>query len=172
MVDYCFKWNYADGAPGMPLTEDEARIKDSAGEEYTAIMPPRAGTKSPVLVTPVWKTGVVVVTFLDDFGRKATEYTFMKKTEESFFLTRAHTWTYANDEPGLRLSDSSSHETLHYRDDGHVKRIIKNKVEHFQEIVEYTDVPVDANWEPIPTFSDYRSIARFERDGQVTNRIP
>lgn len=172
MVNYCFKWNYADGTPGEPLTEAEARVKDGAGEEYTAIMPPRAGTKSPTLVTPVWKTGVVVVTFLDDPGRKATEYTFMKKTDESLFLARANMWTYPNGEPGLRLSDSSSHETLNYREDGYVKRVVKNKVEHFQETVEYTDVPVDTNWEPVPRFGDYRSIARFERDEQVTNRVP
>jgi hypothetical protein len=31
--------------------------------------------------------------------------------------------------------------------------------------IEYTDVPVEANWEPIPRFGDYRSIARYERDG-------
>ncbi|MCP2163568.1 hypothetical protein [Goodfellowiella coeruleoviolacea] len=172
MVDYCFKWNYADGAPGEPLTEDEARVRDSAGEEYTAVMPPRPGTKSPVLVTPVWKTGVVVVTFLDDPGRKATEYTFMKKTDESLFLTRVHMWTYPSEQPGLRLSDSSSHETVHYREDGYVKRVVKNKVERFQETVEYTDVPVGTNWEPIPVFGDYRSIARYERDEQITNRIP
>src|SRR5688500_12851520 len=76
MVNYCFKWNYADGTPGEPLTEAEARVKDGAGEEYTAIMPSRPGAKSPTLVTPVWKTGVVVVTFQDDAGRKSTEYTF------------------------------------------------------------------------------------------------
>jgi hypothetical protein len=171
MVDYCFKWNYTEGAPGLSLTEDEARVKDGAGEEYTAIMPSRAGMESPVLVTLVWKTGVVVVTFLDDFGRKATDYTFMK-TDEILFLTRAHMWTYPNDEPGLRLSDSSSHETVYYRDDGYVKRVVKNKMEHFHETVEYTDVPVDTNWEPIPSFGDYRSIARYERDRRVTNRIP
>jgi hypothetical protein len=172
MVDYCFKWNYADGEPGVPLTEEEARVKDAAGEEYSAVMPPRDGMRFPVLVTPVWKSGVVAVTFLDDFGRKATEYTFMKKTEESLFLTRVHMWTYPNDEPGLRLSDSSSNEMVSYREDGYVKRVVKNKVENFQETVEYTDVPVDTNWEPIPTFGDFRSIARFERDREVTNRIP
>ena len=171
MVNYCFKWNYADGAPGEPLTEDEARAKDAAGEEYTAIMPARAGAASPTLVTPVWKTGVVVVTFLDDPGRKATEYTFMKKTDESLFLARASMWTYPNDQPGLRLSDSSSQETIHYREDGYVKRVVKNKVERVQETIEYTDVPVTTNWEPIPTFGDFRSIARFERDEPVTNRI-
>lgn len=172
MVEYCFKWNYADGGPGVPLTEDEARAKDAAGAEYTAVMPPRAGSRSPVLVTPVWSSGVVAVTFLDDPGRKATEYTFMKKTDESLFLTRAHIWTYPNDEPGLRLSDSSSSETVQYREDGYVKRVVKNKAERSQETVEYTDVPVVHNWEPIPAFGDYRSIARFERDEQVTNRIP
>ena len=72
----------------MPLTEDQARVKHSAGEEYTAIMPPRPGTRFPVQVTPAWKTGVVVVTFLDDFGRRATDYTFVKQTGERLFLTR------------------------------------------------------------------------------------
>lgn len=172
MVDYCFKWNYADNLPGEPLTADEAASRDAAGEEYTAIMPPRAGTTSPVLVTPVWKSGVVAVTFLDDPGRKATEYTFMRKTDESLFLARVSMWTYATDEPGLRLSDATTNETVTYREDGYVKRLVKNKVEHFQETVEYNDVPIDTNWEPIPTFGDYRSIARFERGEQITNRVP
>lgn len=172
MVNYCFKWNYADGTPGEPLTEAEARVKDGAGEEYTAIMPSRPGAKSPTLVTPVWKTGVVVVTFQDDAGRKSTEYTFMKKTDESLFMVRANMWNYPSDEPGLRLSDSSSSETVDYREDGYVKRVVKNKAENFRETVEYNDVPVHANWEPIPSFGDYRSIARFERDERVTNRIP
>ncbi|SDU33175.1 hypothetical protein [Jiangella alkaliphila] len=148
----------------MPLTEEEARVRDGAGEEYTAVLPPRTGTTFPVLVTPVWKTGVVAVTFLDDVGRKATEYTFMKKAEDRLFLTRVHLWTYPNDQPGLRLSDSASHETVHLREDGYVKRVVKNKVENVQETVEYDDVPVDANWEPIPSFGDYGSIARYERD--------
>ena len=72
-------------------------------------------------------------------------------------------WTYPNDQPGLDRSESSSYETVRYRDDGYVKRVVKNKLDQFQETVEYTDVPVDANWEPIPTFGDYGSIARHER---------
>ncbi|MGW5052725.1 hypothetical protein [Actinokineospora sp. NPDC004072] len=172
MVDYCFKWNYADSAPGEPLTEDEARVRDAAGDEYTAIMPPRTGAKSPTLVTVVRKTGVFVVTFLDAPGRKSTEYTFMRKTGESLFLARVHLWKYPDEQAGLRLSDASSHETVTYREDGYVKRLIRNKVDRVQETVEYTDVPVDANWEPVPAFGDYRSIARYDRDEQVTNRIP
>ncbi|WP_433336095.1 hypothetical protein [Spirillospora sp. CA-294931] len=163
MVDYCFKWNYADGVPGEPLTEAEAQTRDDTGEEYTAIMPSRPGAASPTLVTLVRKTGVVVVTFLDDPGRKAVEYTFIKKAHENLFLARAHIWTYPNDEPGLRLSDSSTHETVCYREDGFVKRAVKNKLERSQETIEHTGVLVDANWEPIPAFGDYRSIARFER---------
>jgi hypothetical protein len=168
MVDYCFKWNYADGIPGVPLTEDQARAKDGAGEEYTAVMPPRAGMESPVLVTPAWKSGVVVVTFLDDGGhRVASAYTFKRKRDDRLFLARVTTWTYPNNVPGLRRSDSTSHETVYFREDGYVKRIVTNKAEQYKETIEYTDVPVDANWERIPTFGDYRSIARYERDGQA-----
>ncbi|TDD62651.1 hypothetical protein E1263_02740 [Kribbella antibiotica] len=163
MIEYCFKWNYADGRPGVPLTVDEARDRDLAGTEFTAILPARLGSTSPVLVTPVWATGVLVVTFLDEPGRKATEYTFQKRTDDRLFLTRVHTWTYPTDEPGLRLSAASTHETVLYQEDGLVKRVVKDKVERTQETVEYADVPVDSNWEPIPVFGDYGSIARWDR---------
>ncbi|TWD83151.1 hypothetical protein FB561_4309 [Kribbella amoyensis] len=163
MVRYCFKWNYADSCPGDLLTEEEARSRDSAGEEYTAVLPPRDGTTAPVLVTVVRKTGVVVVTFLDEPGRKAAEYTFLKKTDPRLFLSRVSLWGYPTDEPGLRLSSSSWHETVNYREDGTVKRVVKNKVERSQEVFEYTDVPMDSQWEDLPVFGNYRSIARYER---------
>lgn len=163
MITYCFKWNYADGAPGELLTMDEARSRDDAGEEYTALLSTTGSSSFPTLVTLAWKTGVVVVTFLDLFGRKTAEYTFRKKTTESLFLRRVHLWTYPNDQPGLRLADSTSHETVYYQEDGSVKRVVKNKIKQTQETIEYTNVPVDANWEPIPQFGDYHSIARYER---------
>lgn len=159
---YCFKWNYADNEPGVPLTEAEARAKHDAGEEFTAVMPPQRGTRSPVLVTPVWKSGVVAVTFLDDPGRKATEYTFMKR-DDRLFLVGVDLWTYPTDEPGLRLSAATVYESISNHEDGTVKRIIKDKVKQEKETIEYTDVAMDSHWEPIPGFGDYESIARFER---------
>jgi hypothetical protein len=163
VISYTFRWNSRRNRPGNPLSEEEARARDAAGEEYTAVLPPRPGTNFPVLVTPVWKTGVVVVTFIDDFGRQYMEYTFQKRDGDRLFLTRVHLWTYPSDEPRLRLSDASAHEDIVYREDGYSQRVITNKVEGYKETVEYTDVPVDDNWEPMPVFGEYSAIGRFER---------
>jgi hypothetical protein len=160
---YTFRWNYRRSRPGNPLSEDEARTKDAAGEEYTAVLPPRPTTISPVLVTPVRKAGVVVVTFIDDFGRRSVEYVFSHKDEARLFLSSVHLWTYPSDEPGLRLSDAVVHEDIRYREDGYVQHTITDKAAGHRETREYSDVPVHTNWEPVPTFGHYRSIARFER---------
>lgn len=165
MVDYCFKWNYADNCPGEPLTADAALARHRVGEEYTAVLPPGSENAAPVLVTVVRRTGVVVVTFLDGPGRKATEYTFMQRSGECLFLTRVHIWDYPDEQPGRRLSEACRHETLLYREAGAVKRTLKDKTSGHQETTKYVDVPVAANWEPMPEFGDYRSIARYERDG-------
>jgi hypothetical protein len=163
VLDYTYKWNYRRNRPGQVLSEEEARLKDAAGDEYTAVMPPRPGTTRPVLVTPVWQTGVVVVTFIDEFDRRAVEYVFSKKDDTRLFLDDVHMWTYPNDEPRLLLSAATVRERVSYYTDGYVKRVITNVGEHYKETIEYRDVPVESNWEPIPTFGDYASIARFER---------
>ena len=162
-VQYTYRWNQRRNKPGNPLSEEEARARDAAGEEYTAVTPPRPGTSSPVLVTPVWKSGVVVVTFMDDPGRKTVEYTFAKKDESRLFLESVHLWSYPSDDPKLRLSDASVREEFHYREDGYVERIVTNKAEQYRETVEYSDVPVESNWEAVPEFGQWGSVARFER---------
>lgn len=163
VTGYTFRWDHRRNEPGTPLSEEEARAKDAAGEEYSAILPPRPGTRSAVLVTPVWRTGVVVVTFIDDFGRRVVEYVFTGKDDHRLFLSGVRVWTYPNDQPGLLLSDAVVRENIRYREDGHVRRVITDKAERHRETVEYTGVPVDTHWESVPAFGAYGSIGRFER---------
>lgn len=158
VIEYRIRWNQ----PGTPLSEAQARARDAAGEEYTAVLPARPGTHGPVLVTPAWRTGVVVVTFLDGAGRRSVEYVFARHGDR-LFLGGVHLWTYPNDDPLLRLSDAIVHEDVRFRDDGRVQRVITDKDKGFRDTVDYTDVPLDTNWEPVPAFGDYDSIARFER---------
>ena len=47
VIEYSFRWYYRRNRPGMPLSEQDARAKDTAGEEYTAVLPPRPGTPLP-----------------------------------------------------------------------------------------------------------------------------
>jgi hypothetical protein len=172
VTEYCYRWNQRRNEPGFVLSVEEARAKDAAGEEYTAILPPRPATTTPVLVTPVWQTGVVVVTFRDDFGRRTTEFTFLKRDEARMFLDSIHLWTYPNDDPRLRLGDAALLEVTRYRDDGYVKRVITNKDKGHRDTIEYSGVPVDINWEPVPPFGDYESIGRFERGAPPLDDYP
>ncbi|ONI88844.1 hypothetical protein ALI22I_17925 [Saccharothrix sp. ALI-22-I] len=172
MRGYSFRWNHRRNRPGTELSEEEARARDAAGEEYTAVLPPRPGTRSPVLVTPVWQTGVVLVSFLDDPGRKIVEYVFTKKDDSRMFLSGVHLWEYPDDQPGRRLSEASRREDIRYHEDGYVHRTIIDKNEGYRETVEYTDVPVATNWEPVPAFGDYASIGRFERGRSPLNGAP
>jgi hypothetical protein len=52
-ITYCFKWNTRRKRPGVPLSEAEARARDAAGDEFTAVLPTPAGSSYPVLVTIV-----------------------------------------------------------------------------------------------------------------------
>jgi hypothetical protein len=161
-VTYCFKWNSRRNRAGVPLSEAEAREQDAGGDEYTAVVP-QAGSAHPVLVTVVWKNNFVGVSFIDEVGRKYMQYSFYKKNEASLFLTNVVIWTYPNDDPKLLFADAVQQEEIQYREDGYVRRILIDKTEAVKDTTEYSDVPVDDNWEPVPTFGDYRSIARKER---------
>jgi hypothetical protein len=161
-VTYCFKWNFRKNRAGELLTEEEARARDASGEEYTAVVPTQEGSP-PTLVTIVWKNDFVEVDFLDDPGRKYMSYSFSKRDGARLFLSNVTVWTYPNDDPKLRLSDAVTHESMRYRDDGHVSRVIVDKVENVKETKQYSGVPVEKNWEQVPEFGRYRSVARVER---------
>lgn len=162
-VTYCFKWNFRRQRAGTPLTAAEARDLDATGDEYTAVVPAEKDGNPPVLVTVVWKNDFVGVTFLDEAGRKNVEYSFYKKNNGNLFLENVSMWTYPDNNPRLRLNEATVQENIQYREDGYVNRVTIDKVENVKETKEYTDIPMDRNWEPVPSFGDYRSIARFER---------
>ena len=170
-VTYCFKWNARRNRPGVPLSEAEAQARDAAGDEYTAVLP-QPGSSHPVLVSVVWKNDYVGVAFIDEYGRKYMQYSFYKKNETSLFLTNVFIWTYPNNDPKLLFGDAVKQEEIQYREDGYVRRIVIDKAQAVKDIREYSDVPVDDNWEPIPTFGDYRSIGRKERSAAPATDRP
>ncbi|MFI6300115.1 hypothetical protein ACIBEJ_51580 [Nonomuraea sp. NPDC050790] len=163
MMSYVLRWNHRRSEPGTPLTEEQARARDAKGEEYTAILPPRPGTRSPILVTLIWRTGVVLATFLDGAGRRGTQYTFMRHDAERLFLSRVYVWIYPDARPGLLLADAVVREEIRFHPDGRARRVVTDKDARTRETVEYTGVAVADHWEPVPTFGSYASIARFER---------
>ena len=154
-----------DAKPGSPITVDEARDRDAVGEEYTAVVP-RSGHPYPTLVTIVWKNDYCSTIFLDEYGRQAAKYVF-KKMGDQLFLSRILMHTYPNKKRGLVVSDAVRMEDVKMRPDGYSKRVVTDDEKQERITDEYSDVPTDANWEPIPKFGEWDSIARFERSGRA-----
>ena len=61
-------------------------------------------------------------------------------------------WNWTDDAPGVSLTEDED-AGQGRRGRGRTRR----------------SMPVASNWEPIPSFGDYRSIARYERDGQAVS---
>jgi hypothetical protein len=162
-IEYCHSWNSRRNRVGVALTEGEARARNASGEEFIAVLR-SAGGGQPVLVTVSGETDVITVTFRDRHGRQNLKYWFGKVDgDERLFLRTVMFWEYPSDDPKLRQSEATKVEETAFRPDGYVKRVVIDSVEQEKETTEYNSVPVDGNWEPVPEFGDYWSIARRER---------
>lgn len=164
-IVYCHSWNFRRRRVGIPLTEAEARARDAAGEAFMAVVPAPTDPY-PVLVDVVRQNRHIAVTFLDRHGRPSLKYHFDEVDRSSaptMFLRGVYLWGYPSDDPRLRLSQSSRLETYTYREDGYARRVVVDEIEHYKDTTEWSEVPVGTNWEPVPSFGDYRSIARRER---------
>jgi hypothetical protein len=148
------------------LTEEEAQACNATGEQFIAALR-WLGSPQPVLVTVSGETDVITVTFRDQHGRHSLKYWFGKvDNDERLFLRTAMSWEYPSDDPKLRQSAATKVEDTSFRPDGYVKRVVLDGVENIKETTEYNSVPVADNWEPVPEFGNYWSIARRERGGR------
>ncbi|GAA4929203.1 hypothetical protein GCM10023224_05850 [Streptomonospora halophila] len=162
-VAYCWTWNYRRNRIGTPLTESEASSRDAEGDEYTAVLSTHPGLSHPILVTICWKNAYASTQFLDDHGRPHVQYEFAKVSDKQLFLKRVFIWEYPDDNPRLTVKDSKVYEEFDYREDGYLKHTKFNEYENVKDIAEYKETSVEANWEPVPEFGEYGSIARWER---------
>jgi hypothetical protein len=160
-VSYCHTWNRRRMRPGVPLTPAEARARHDAGEQYVAVLP----GPPPVLVTVDGAGSTIAVTFYDRLDRQVLKYWFKASSPpaEQFFLRNVTFWEYPDERRGLVQGDASRIEDLAYQEDGYVMRIVRDKVAQEKTTQEFRDVPVAGNWEPVPRFGEYTSIARRER---------
>jgi hypothetical protein len=109
-----------------------------------------------------WVNSALSVSFVDEEGRTHTEYLFRKMENGKLFMHDAATWTYP--EGAQRMSQASHIETAQFRPDGYASRTIDDSSAGQIEKTEYTDVPVENNWEPMPEFGHWESVARYNRD--------
>ena len=159
-VTYCEQWNDRLRAPAGERSEEEARRLDAAGELYSVVLGDPSSPDAEVQV--YWKNSVLTVSFMDKSARRHVKYVFRKMDEKRLFLTDVTTWTYPE---GARfIFEATRIEHILFQPDGYSHKRVDDKSSDNIEISEYRDVPVDANWEPVPEFGDWESVTRYQRD--------
>lgn len=161
-VTYAFRWNERRSKPATPLTEQQARERDSRGDEYAALLQ-ESGERCPTVVTVVWETDTVDVKFFDDPGRLRVNYRFRRMDERMLFLGTVTCYFYPTEDPGLGRSDSNRIEANHFDPEGLLTHTIRDDEAGETVTTKYQDIDVGRNWEPVPTFGDWASISRYER---------
>jgi hypothetical protein len=154
-VQYAERWLSRRSRPGPPIDADEARRRHEAGELYTAVL---GDPERPTAYLDVrLETGYVGVHFLDDGGRPYLTYAFAREpgSDDDLFLQQA---TYREYEGGEVVRG----DAYYFEPDGRVVKEHKDYARREAERGETRD-DVSSNWEPVPEFGSYESIARVER---------
>lgn len=150
-----------------PISEAEAQKRwENRGDPFEVILGDPA--KPRVSIQANCEDQVYVVNFFDDLARRALTYTFVPSTgrPEQLFLAEITTWEW--DSPDKHGPDEATEiHSYEYREDGYVKHTIDREDADHYDVEELQDVPLDINWEPVPRFGDWASIARYKRSASV-----
>jgi hypothetical protein len=158
-VSYCRRWNFKRSRPIDPLTVDQARERDQAGELYTVVI---GDPTAPDRVIEVVRPNHVGTWFFDRHQRQSLNYLFRRVDDTTMFLHNITRWAYPNDQ-ARTLNESNLIETIDYEPDGIAHHTVRDEAAGEDKRTSYRAVKLDINTEPVPTFGDWQSIARYDR---------
>jgi hypothetical protein len=160
-VTYCERWNTKLCRPVGHLSRAQARERDlTDGRWYTIVLGELA--RPDCYLEVAWENAHLGVWFLDEDCRPWLHYSFTRVDEKRLFLDSVVRWEYPPS-AGRRLAEARLVETITYRQDGTVHQEIEDPGRGEVILQDFTGVPLDINWEPVPRFGDYRSVARLDR---------
>lgn len=162
---YCQNWSFK--GPGKIITERTARKRYGSGIPFTIVVPPRQEGGQPTLITVAWCNKYLETVFLNRLGRQSVKYMFDKIDEEWMFLRTVYIHTYPTDDPDLDINEAVRIEHHKFHGDDRLTLTVKDKIAQEREKTEYDAIDFASNWEPVPTFGDWASVARFERKPTV-----
>jgi hypothetical protein len=154
-VTYAERWLRRRPGDIEELDENEARRRHETGALYTAILghPESADAYLEVRL----EAGFVGVYFLDNEGRNHLTYLFGKLDgEDRLFLEQAITREF-DDDGNVRHG-----KAYHFKRDGTIY-LEEKDYENREAFRGEKQDDVSGNWEPVPEFGRYESIARVER---------
>jgi hypothetical protein len=154
-VTYAERWSDLVPGPVDDLDDEQARQRHESGELYTAIL--SDGFTPRAYLEVRLEVGFVAVHFLDDERRNHVTYVFgREKGEDQLFLQRA-TWREFGAD-----SQVARGQTFYFKRDGTIYLEEKDYERREATRGEKQD-DVSGNWELVPAFGRYESIARLER---------
>lgn len=164
-VTYCELWSSKRRKPTGTMSADQARQRDARGESYSVVIGDPDAPESVIEVVPENK--YFNVNFIDGEGRTSAAYGFEKIDDSKLFLAEVTLWTYPQ---GARSKSQASRvETFEFRPDGYAAQTVDDSSSEQIETTEKINVSVEANWEPVPEFGNWESIARYDRGAPATS---
>jgi hypothetical protein len=160
-VNYGYEWNDLMGSIRDPYDEDTARSRHESGELYTAVLGDPAAPDAIVKVH--LKIPYVGVHFYDDHRRRYMKYAFGDPEGGRMFLEETWRATFGDD------GTQTAAETYYFDKTGLVTARETDLTTRMADTYN-VHADVSANWEPVPTFGHYDSIARIERDQPLPSR--
>ena len=115
------------------------------------------------LIEVNWSMDFLGTWFLDDKLRRNLHYSFTRVDAKTLFLEQITLWEYPKD--AVRdLNTATKVTTLTYNQDGVLHEAIDDSVTGTESVISRSDVPLDINWEQVPTFGDWARVARWNRE--------
>ena len=149
------------------MTPKEAQRRDREKQPYTVIVGDAGHPDCYVEVA--WDNDYLGVWFLDEDGRRWLQYAFARIDDTKLFLDEISMWKYP-DGGARALDEAVLMEEWTYTPEG----IARHRVTDYRKNVvtqdEYSDVPLDINWEPVPPFGEYEGVSRAEREPDPSRR--
>lgn len=146
------------GEPTGLLSAEQARERHASGEPYAVTL---GDPKSPDAVIDVaWKGEYVGVWFLDEKVRRTVHFSFEVRGN-TLFLAEVTNWKYP--EGAVLRNQANMIERVLYTPEGIVTHQIIDKEATEKTTDKLSDVDVSINWEPVPDFGDWDSLAHFDR---------
>jgi hypothetical protein len=159
---YCERWHGREHRPVDVIGEAEARSRDGRGDPYVVVLGDQE--RPDAIVEVNWSLDYLGTWFLDDKLRRNLKYSFGRVDPKTMFLQQIMLWEYPED--AVRdLNTATKVTTLAYSQDGIVHEAIDDSVAGTEEVISRSDVPLDINWEKVPDFGDWSSVARWNREG-------
>jgi hypothetical protein len=163
---YSRRWNLVLHKPLDPISEQQARQLDEAGDYYTVAF--TQDTTSGYLEIN-WTERYLAVYFLDEQHRPGLCYTFTRLDQDRMFMNSVLRWEYPDDQ-ARAMTGANLTEELRYQQDGVVDREVRDDTAHEVRRQTITDVNLDINWEPVPQFGQWDSVTRLDREPAPTTQ--